>query len=138
MKTKHIFLLATLLALVACKSDEPSNDSNNSSSDNAPSLLGTWKWTGQEKGDPFTITVVFNNDNTAIIKKHDSREDATATASYAFDGKTNKLQVIFTGGESDKFIDDEGLVTLDVTWLGDNQILLSYYENEYWGPFVRQ
>lgn len=139
MKTKHLFLLiATLLALVACNSNEPTNNSNNNTTQENKSIVGTWSWTGEEKGDKFTITLIFNNDNTAIIKEQDLEDNQTATASYTYDSNTNKLQMIITGGDSDWFLDDKGLTTFEITWFGENQILIAYSEDEQMGPFIRQ
>lgn len=128
-------LVLTSVVFVACEK----NDSNK--------LVGTWKCSDMHYND-VTYYLIFNKDNTGSYKLVDTSTGYTynvnSTFDYTYDTKTNIVKMHMSY-YSEYYEEWENTTQMyQVNWYNDDKIYLAYYydgyvyEDEEWGPFIRQ
>lgn len=128
-------LVLTSVVFVACEK----NDSNK--------LVGTWKCSDMYYND-VTYYLIFNKDNTGSYKLVDTSTGYTynvnSTFDYTYDTKTNIVKMHMSY-YSEYYEEWENTTQMyQVNWYNDDKIYLAYYydgyvyEDEEWGPFIRQ
>lgn len=129
-------LVLTSVVFVACEK----NDSNK--------LVGTWVYTATYKNEVAYYYFTFNKDNTGTHKVVDPYDGYTyeysATFDYTYDSKTDMLKMHMSY-YSEYYEEWENTTQMyQVNWYNDDKIYLAYYydgyvyEDEEWGPFIRQ
>lgn len=110
-------------------------------------LVGTWKCT-EMYYNQVTYVLTFNKDNTGTYTLIDSSTGETytinSTFDYTYDSKSSllKMHMSYYSEYYDEW--ENASLAYQVNWYGDNKIYLGVYydgyvyDDEEWGPFIRQ